>query len=285
MKWYEETLHSDLRQTLRVAKILHREKTDLQDLIIFQNPKVGRVLALDGIIQTTEGDEFIYHEMLAHVPILALAAAGRPVKKVLIIGGGDGGCLREVLKHKQIHATMVEIDPYVINLSKKFLPGIHQGSFDNKRGKIVIADGAKFVEETKEKFDVVIIDSTDPIGPGAVLFTKKFYAGCRKALAKGGILVTQNGVPFMQGDEVTTSHKYFNALFNDGWFYMACVPTYAGGFMTLGWATDDVRLRKLPVAKVMAAFKRAKLKTRYYTPELQVGAFALPRFVRDLFEK
>ncbi len=284
MEWFQETLHPAIRQTLKVDEVLHREQTALQDLIIFRNPTFGRVMALDGIVQTTEGDEFIYHEMLAHVPILAVKAAKGRVDKVLIVGGGDGGCIREVLKHPKLVCTMVEIDPGVIELSRKHLPNHHAGAFDNPRAKIVIADGAKFVKETPERYDVIIIDSTDPVGPGAVLFTEEFYADCKRCLAPGGVLVTQNGVPYLQGPELQSSVRAFRKLFKEGGCYLAVVPTYNGGFMALGWATDNLKLRKTPVATIARLAKAAKLKTRYFTPEMFTGGFCLPQFIRALID-
>jgi len=290
VEWFQETLHPAIRQTLKVEEVLHREKTALQDLVIFRNPTFGRVMALDGIVQTTEGDEFIYHEMLAHVPILAVRAAKRAgakgrVGKVLIVGGGDGGCLREVLKHPKLVCTMVEIDPGVIELSRKHLPNHHAGAFDNARAKIVIADGAKFVKDTPERYDVIIIDSTDPVGPGAVLFTEEFYADCKRCLAPGGVLVTQNGVPYLQGPELVSSVRAFRKLFREGGCYLAVVPTYNGGFMALGWATDNLRLRKTPVAAIARLAKAARLTTRYFTPDMFAGAFCLPQFIRALIDE
>ncbi len=284
MEWFQETLHPAIRQTLKVDEVLHRDKTSLQDLVIFRNPTFGRVMALDGIVQTTEGDEHIYHEMLAHVPILAQKAARGRVDKVLIVGGGDGGCIREVLKHKGLVCTMVEIDESVIDLSRQHLPNHHAGAFDSRRAKIVIADGAKFVKETDERFDVIIIDSTDPVGPGAVLFTEEFYTDCKRCLIKGGVLVTQNGVPFLQAPELQSSIQSFRNLFKEGTCYLAVVPTYNGGFMALGWATDNTALRKTPVAKIARLFKAAKLKTRYFNPELFAGAFALPNFIHAMID-
>ncbi|MDA0342023.1 MAG: polyamine aminopropyltransferase, partial [Proteobacteria bacterium] len=179
MEWFEEALHPGLTQGLSMDRILFREKTELQDLVIFENRIFGRVLALDGVVQTTEGDEFIYHEMLSHVPILAHGAASR----VLIIGGGDGGMAREVLKHPGVRTvTMVEIDPSVIELCRNHLPSISAGAFDDPRLDLVIADGAAFVEVTNDRWDVIIIDSTDPLGPGEVLFGERFYRGCKRCL-------------------------------------------------------------------------------------------------------
>ncbi len=278
MTWFEETLHADLRQRVRVSRVLHRDKTEHQDLIIFENPLLGRVLALDGVVQTTEADEHIYHEMLAHVPILG---HGR-VEEVLIVGGGDGGMLREVLKHGGIAATLVEIDPGVIALCREHLPGLSRGAFDDKRAEVVIADGAVFVAETGRRFDVIIVDSTDPIGPGEVLFGAAFYAGCKRALKPGGVLVTQNGVPFVQPEVIRARRERLSPLFADVAFYAAPVPTYNGGFMAFGWASDDPDPRRTPVETLTSRYADAGLETRYYNPELHKGAFALPNDIRAL---
>jgi spermidine synthase len=277
--WFEEQLHPGLSQRLSMDRVLFREKTEHQDLVIFENRVFGRVLALDGVVQTTEGDEFIYHEMLSHVPILAHGAASR----VLIIGGGDGGMAREALKHPGIdEVTMVEIDPSVVELCRAHLPSISAGAFDNPRFKLVIADGAKFVEETDARWDVIIIDSTDPLGPGEVLFSERFYRGCKRCLTPGGILVTQNGVPYVQGAEVTNSHQRMSPHFSDVWFYVAPVPTYQGGHMAFGWATDQAAHRAATASVVSERFRRAGFDTRYYTPEVHVASFALPANILKL---
>lgn len=178
MNWFTEQLHANYQLRLLVTQTLFQEKTAHQDLIIFENPVMGRILALDGVIQTTEGDEFIYHEMLAHVPILAHGQA----RRVLIVGGGDGGMLKQVLRHPDVEATLVEIDPGVIELCRKFLPSIGENAFDAPRARVVIADGAKYMAETEDKYDVMIVNSTDPIGPGEVLFSAAFYGDCKRRL-------------------------------------------------------------------------------------------------------
>ena len=240
MKTYSETLYDSYGQEFAVDKVYFENKTDHQHLIIFENAKFGRVMALDGIIQTTEADEFIYHEMLTHVPLIAHGN----VKRVLIIGGGDGGMLREVCKHDSVeHITQVEIDAQVVDMCKEYLPNHSAGAYEDSRVNIVIDDGANFVRECEDRFDVIISDSTDPIGPGDVLFTSDFYANCKKCLTEGGILVTQNGVAYMQLDEVTTTAKRLQPYFVDQSFYSAAVPTYIGGVMTFAWATDNPTLR------------------------------------------
>ncbi len=278
----DETLHPGIRQSLRADRILHSEKTDHQDLVIFENPDFGRVLMLDGVVQTTEGDEYIYHEMLAHPPILAqMASAGR-CERILIIGGGDGGCLREVLRHPNVAATLVEIDAGVVDLCRRYLPAHSAGAFDSHRANMLIADGAKYVAETAERYDVIIVDSTDPVGPGAVLFAGEFYADCKRCLTPGGVLITQNGVPFLQGGELTSSYRHFAKLFQDATFYLMPVPTYNGGFMALGWATDNSALRKMSVDQISSAYDAAELDTRYFNPEIFAAAFALPNDIRRL---
>jgi spermidine synthase len=279
--WFKETLHAEISQGLRMDKVLFRDQTGLQDLIIFENAKFGRVLTLDGVVQTTEGDEFIYHEMLTHVPVTAHGSA----RHVLIIGGGDGGMAREVLKHQGVErVTMVEIDAGVVDMSKRHLPSLSAGAFDNPRLDLVITDGAKYVAETADRFDVIIVDSTDPIGPGEVLFTAAFYADCKRCLNPGGIVVTQNGVPFLQSDEVVNSWHRLGESFADVSFYIAPVPTYQGGHMAFGWATDDTAKRHQSVDSLTARFSPLGIKTRYYTPAVHVGAFALPQWMLDLLK-
>ena len=275
-KFWSETLYDAYGQSFSVDKIYFESKTDHQHLMIFHNAMFGRVMVLDGIVQTTEKDEFIYHEMLTHVPLIAHGQA----KRVLIIGGGDGGILREVCKHSSVeHVTQVEIDLAVIDMAKEYLPGHSNGAFDDPRANIVIDDGIKFVTETNEKFDVIISDSTDPIGPGEVLFTSPFYEGCKRCLNEGGILATQNGVAFMQPDEVTTTAKRLAPVFKDHSFYGAAVPTYVGGIMTFAWASDNSEYRKINLDTLRQRFEAANIKTNYYNSEVHQAAFALPQYI------
>lgn len=278
-EWIEETLYPGIRVRLKADRLLFDEKTSHQRLVIFENSRFGRVMSLDGVVQLTSADEFIYHEMITHLPLLAHGRAER----VLIVGGGDGGSLREALKHRQLKGvTLCEIDESVIALCREHFPQVSDGAFDDPRADIVLADGTEFVAETGRRFDVIIVDSTDPIGPGAALFTPEFYAACKRCLTDGGILVTQNGVPFMQGAELTQSIGAFRTLFRDASAYLASTPTYFGGPMAYGWATDDLALRRLTRDVVAHRFKQAALKTRYYNPEVHLAAFALPEYVRNL---
>ncbi|SDH11495.1 spermidine synthase [Pseudomonas benzenivorans] len=282
MSDYQETLYDGYGQRFRMDKLLHEVRTEHQHLVIFENARMGRVMALDGVIQTTEADEFIYHEMLTHVPILAHGLA----RRVLIIGGGDGGMLREVAKHRSVeHITMVEIDGTVVEMCKEFLPGHSKGAFEDPRLNLVIDDGMRFVATTAEKFDVIISDSTDPIGPGEVLFSENFYQACRRCLNDGGILVTQNGTPFMQLAEVQTTAGRMHGLFADWHFYMAAVPTYIGGSMTFAWGSTNSDYRKLPLDTLRQRFAGSGIVTRYYNPEIHIGAFALPQYVLQAINK
>ncbi|QEY70820.1 polyamine aminopropyltransferase [Pseudomonas denitrificans (nom. rej.)] len=279
---YQETLYDGYGQRFSVDRMLHEVRTEHQHLVIFENARMGRVMALDGVIQTTEADEFIYHEMLTHVPILAHGAA----KRVLIIGGGDGGMLREVSKHASVeHITMVEIDGTVVDMCKEFLPNHSQGAFDGARLNLVIDDGMRFVATTTEKFDVIISDSTDPIGPGEVLFSENFYQACHRCLNEGGVLVTQNGTPFMQLDTVRNTAGRMNGLFTDWHFYQAAVPTYIGGSMTFAWGSTNPALRKVDVATLARRFAASGIQTRYYNPAIHQGAFALPQYVLQAIGK
>jgi len=273
--WFE-TLHANFGQYFRVENELYRDKTEHQDLIIFENAELGRVMALDGVVQTTERDEFIYHEMMAHVPILAHGHA----KKVLIIGGGDGGMLREVCRHTQVESvTMVEIDAGVVEFCRQYLPNHNAGAYDDPRFNLVIDDGVKFVNQTNETFDVIISDCTDPIGPGESLFTSEFYQGCERCLNPGGIFVAQNGVCFLQQDEAVNSHQKLNHYFSDVSFYQAAIPTYYGGIMTFAWATNSPEHCQLDAKTLQARFDAADIACRYYNPAIHYGSFALPQYL------
>ncbi len=277
--WFTETLHSDFRLALQGSTVLCETETAHQKLVILENDTFGRVMMLDSVFQTTERDEFIYHEMLTHVPILAHGS----VQSVLIIGGGDGGALEEVLKHTDIQkVTMVEIDETVVEMSKKYLTSICGTSFDDPRTNLVIADASDFIASCKDRYDVIIIDSTDPIGPGEVLFTKHFYQSCQQCLTYSGILITQNGMPFLQMQELRDSLSNLKELFSDVACYTATIPTYSGGVMAFGWATDDPTLRTETLGTLNRRFEQTEIETLYYTPEIHQAAFTLPPYIKRI---
>lgn len=284
-RWIAETLFDALgfRMTFKVEKVLYEMRTEHQHLVLFEQPFFGKMLMLDGATQITKKDEFIYQEMMSHVPLFAHGSA----RDVLIIGGGDCGIAEEVLKHRSIRClTQVEIDPAVVKFAKEHFPEFTKPVFADKRFESVIDDGMKYVARTERQFDAIIVDSTDPQGPGKVLFSHKFYAACKRCLNKGGVLVTQNGVPLFQPAELASSISKFRKLFADSTCYVAAIPTYIGGHMAMGWATDDRSLRQTPVKTIAARYRRAgSFSTRYWTPEVHAAAFALPRFIAETVAK
>jgi len=280
--WIVESLFESvgMRTSYEVERVLHETRTAHQHLVLFENKFFGKMLMLDGAVQITSRDAYVYQEMMSHVPLFAHGRA----REVLIVGGGDCAIAEEVLKHRSVsHLTQVEIDAAVVEFAKEHFPEFTKPAFADPRFECVIGDGADYVAETDRRFDVIIVDSTDPQGPGALLFTREFYAGCKRCLAKGGVLVTQNGVPFFQADELVSSLAHFRALFADSTCYVAAVPTYIGGLMAIGFASDDKRLRRTSARTIAERYRRAgRFATHYWTPQLQVGAFALPRFIAEL---
>src|SRR6202046_2520962 len=243
--WINETLYPNWGQRFLVTRELARVKSEFQDIAIFESETHGRVMVLDGVIQITEGDEFVYQEMLVHVPLLAHGAA----ENVLIIGAGDGGVLRRVLLHSNVRrAVMVEIDSEVIRLSKEFLPAIAGDAWTDKRAEVITGDGIDYVRRAADtSFDVIIVDSTDPIGVGEVLFTDQFYQNFARILTARGVVVNQCGVPVMHAGGVRDQRGRRAKFFPHVTAYVAAVPTYVGGFMTLGWAAKDASLARVGV--------------------------------------
>ncbi|HQT79637.1 MAG TPA: polyamine aminopropyltransferase [Rhodopila sp.] len=277
--WINETLYPDWGQRFRVKRELARVTSDFQDIAIFESYTHGRVMVLDGVIQITEADEFVYQEMLTHVPLLAHGAA----RNVLIIGAGDGGVLRRVLHHNNVRqAVMVEIDGEVIRLAKEFLPAIAGDAWSDPRAQVIVGDGIDYVKNAPDaSFDAIIVDSTDPIGVGEVLFTDDFYRNCARILTERGLIVNQCGVPFMQADELHETSLRRRKFFPHVTAYVAAVPTYVGGFMTLGWAAKDASLSATPVDVIRARAAEAGIlgSTQYWAPEIHVGAFDLPPYI------
>ena len=278
-EWIDETLYEAWRQRFRVTRELARVKSDFQDIVIFESETHGRVLMLDGVVQITERDEFVYQEMITHVPLLAHGA----VLSVLIIGAGDGGVLRRVLQHRTLRrAVMVEIDGEVIRLSRQLLPSIAGDAWNDPRAEVIVGDGIDYVARAPaDAFDVIIVDSTDPLGVGEVLFTDTFYSHCARVLTPAGLVVNQCGVPFMQADELRETSIRRAKFFPQVSAYVAAVPTYVGGFMTLGIAAKGDGLAALAVAEIRARAEAAGIlgATRYWTPEIHASAFHLPPYI------
>jgi spermidine synthase len=277
--WLNETLYENWGQRFRFVRQLARVKTPFQDIAIFETDSHGRMMTLDGIVQITERDEFVYQEMLTHVPLLAHGAA----RNVLIIGAGDGGVLKHVLMHKGVErAVMAEIDGEVIRLSKEFLPGIGGDAWTDKRAEVLVGDGIDYVKKAPDgAFDVIIVDSTDPIGVGEVLFTDEFYKHAARILTPRGIIVNQCGVPFMQADELRETSIRRAQFFSHVTAYVAAVPTYVGGYMTLGWAGKDPSLTQLSPEIIAERARQAGIegKSEYWTPQIHAAAFWLPPYI------
>jgi spermidine synthase len=277
--WLNETLYPDWGQRFLVVRELARVKSAFQDIVIFESAGHGRVMVLDGVIQITERDEFVYQEMLAHVPLLAHGAA----RDVLIIGAGDGGVLRRVLQHRAVeHVTMVEIDGEVIRLAREFLPGISGEAWNDPRARVIVGDGIEHVRQAPSaSVDAIIVDSTDPVGVGEVLFTDAFYADAARILRPGGLIVNQCGVPFMQEDELRDTSVRRRAFFDHVGAYVVAVPTYVGGLMTLGFAAKQAGLDAVPVGTVRARAEAAGVlgTTRYWSPEIHVAAINQPPYI------
>jgi spermidine synthase len=252
---------------------LHEERSGIQRIQVFDNAAFGCMLVLDGLVQTSERDEFFYHEMLVHPPLVAHPSPER----VLVIGGGDGGTLRRVLEHPTVReAVMVEIDERVTAVCREWLPSIAGAAFDDERATVLFEDGDAYVRASGEPFDAIIVDSSDPVGPGAVLFGAPFYRACRARLRPGGVLAAQVGSPLYFLDEARNALAAATEAFGAARVYLGPVPVYPGtlwAYLYAGPDPDD--------GSAEARAEERKLDTRYWTPEVQRAAFALPRFLAD----
>ncbi len=269
-RWIVDAVGPGFAQATLVEAILYDHRSPWQHIQVAQSSLFGRMLILDDAVQTTERDEFTYHEMLTHVP---LVTHPKP-ERVLIIGGGDGGTLEEVLKHTVEHATMVEIDREVVDVSRRFLPTISGGAFDDPRARLLIDDGIAFVQTTSDRFDVILVDSTDPKGPGVALFAAEFFTACARVLRDDGILVTQTGSLFHQRDLSNVVRRHLSDIFPVVRTYWAAVPAYPGGLwsFTCGSKHHDPRA----VNPQDVTRRLAPLHTRYYSSTAHHAALHLP---------
>ncbi len=269
-----ENLHKDIGQYFKIDKIILKKKSKFQKIFIFKNKTLGKILSINNIIQTTEYDEFIYHEMICLVPIFSHPNP----EKILIIGGGDGGCLKQIIKIPYIKKIiLVEIDKKIIKYSKKYLFEIHKNSFEDKRIKIIIKDGIKFLKKNKNYFDIIIIDGTDPIGPGENLFNKKFYLYCKKSLNKNGILISQSGT-FLQIKNLIKNIKKLKKIFKLTGFFNATVPTYYGGNILLIWGSNKINIKKIHKNNINW-IKNNNKKFKYYNIKIHKNSFLIPQFL------
>ncbi len=278
---FQETLYgNEVFQGFTADALLFEGATPFQKVQIFATQRWGKVLVLDGIVQTTEKDEFVYHEMLTHVPLFASAQP----RRVMIVGGGDGGILREVLKHPIDHVDMVEIDRTVVDFCVTHMPSLNLAGaiYRDSRAELVIEDAFKFMQRETRKYDAILVDSTDPVGAAEVLFSRTFYDLCRKALNPGGVLALQDGVIFLQPQESRQSMQLLRDLGLTARCYGIAVPTYYGGTMTLGLASDQVSALQPALPALQARFSAAGFTTKHYTPELHCASFVLPRWMTEI---
>lgn len=278
--WFSESHTPDVKLSLRVKKQLYSKKSDYQKIDVFQTPEFGKVLVLDGNIMLTERDEFIYDEMITHVPM----AVHPNITKVLVIGIGDGGVVRELTRYEQIERIdLVEMDEMVAEACRQYLPE-NACRLDDERVHIYYEHALKFIRKRENKYDLIIVDSNDPFGPSEGLFTREFYGNCYKALKEDGIMVNQQGSPFYAEDAMAMqrSHKRIVNTFPISRVYQAHIPTYAAGYWLFGFASKKYHpIEDLDVER----WSKMHLRTRYYTPRLHVGAFYLPAFLEEMLEE
>lgn len=275
--WYSEYHTPDVRFSIKVNHQVHYEKSNYQTISVFDSTEFGRFLTLDGVMMLTEKDEFIYHEMISH-PAMAV---NPDISRVLVIGAGDGGVLRELIKYKGIdHIDLVEIDERVVEVCKNYLPKTACG-FSDPRVMVHFQDGLKFIRRKENIYDLIIVDSTDPFGPGEVLFTKEFYGSCFNALSEKGILINQHESSFYKGDikEMQAAHRRLKQVFPVCHVYQAHIPTYPSGHWLFGFASKGIE----PIQDLrLDQWNELGIPTEYYNTLLHQGAFYLPNYVKEL---
>ena len=278
--WFSENHTPDVKLSLRVDRQLYSKKSIYQKIDVLETPEFGKVLVLDGNIMLTERDEFIYDEMITHVPM----AVHPNIKKVLVIGIGDGGVVRELTRYEQIkRIDLVEMDEMVAEACRQYLPD-NACRLDDARVHISYGNALKFIRRCEDKYDLIIVDSNDPFGPSEGLFTREFYGNCYKALKEDGIMVNQQGSPFYAEDATAMqrSHKHIASTFPICRVYQAHIPTYAAGYWLFGFASKKYH----PIDDLdPERWNSQHLRTRYYTTRLHVGAFYLPAFLEEMMEE
>lgn len=278
--WFSEYHTKNVRFSIKVDKQLYSGNSEFQRIDVFESKEFGRFLTLDGYMMLTERDEFIYHDMIVHIPM----AVNPEIKKVLVIGAGDGGAVRELCRYDTVERIdLVEIDELVVEISKKYLP-VTACRFNDKRLGIYFQDGLKFIRKCEKEYDLIIVDSTDPFGPGEGLFTKEFYGNCFKALNENGIMVNQHESPFYKNDCIAMqrAHKRIVDSFPISKVYQAHIPTYPSGHWLFGFASKTLHpLYDLKAAK----WNALGIDTKYYNTQLHLGCFALPTYVEDILRE
>lgn len=270
--WFTEKQTDNFGITMKIKRTLHTEQTDFQKLDMVETAEWGNMLLLDDMVMTSVKDEFVYHEMVAHIPLFTHPNP----QEVLVVGGGDGGVIREILKHPSVKkATLVDIDGKVIEYSKKYLPEI-AGKLEDSRVEVKVGDGFMHIAESDNQYDCIMVDSTEPVGPAVNLFTKGFYAGIAKALKEDGLFVAQSDNPWFKGDLIQSVQKDVKEIFPITRLYTANIPTYPSGM----WAFTIGSKKYDPLEVKEERFH--PIETKYYTKELHKASFVLPKFVQDL---
>jgi spermidine synthase len=270
--WFTEKQTKNFGITAEINRSLHSEQTEFQKLDMIETKEFGNMLVLDDMVMTTQKDEFVYHEMIVHVPLFTHPNP----QKVLVVGGGDGGTIREVLKHPSVEKVVqVEIDDKVVEYSKKYLPDI-SCEYGNPRTELIIGDGFMHILNSENEYDVILVDSTEPVGPAATLFTKGFYAGIAKALKTDGIFVAQTDNPWFKSDLIKNAIRDTKEIFPVARLYTCNIPTYPSGMWTFTIGS------KLYDPLQVETSRNIDFETKYYTPNLHIASFCLPRFVEDL---
>jgi spermidine synthase len=280
MQPFAEPFRHGWQQAVQVREILYDGQSAFQHLQVLDTVPFGRMLVLDDATQTSEVDEYVYHEMLVHVPMMAHPDP----KRVLVIGGGDGGALRRVLEHPVNKATMVEIDGEVVRVSRAWLPAIAGEAFTHPRGELLIGDGVQYLRETTEHFDVILVDSTDPVGPAVELFGEAFYRDARRALGDNGIIVTQSGSPLVMLDELQAAVQLMRRVFPIVKTYLCSIPLYPGVLWSFTAASMTIDPSSVDAATIAARLLANGQPTGWYTPDIHSAAFALPNFLRGALE-
>ncbi|TCT16712.1 spermidine synthase [Natranaerovirga pectinivora] len=278
--WYTESHTENVRFSIKINKHFHSETSEFQKIDFFESTEFGTFFTLDGLMMVNEKDEFVYHDMISHVPL----AVNPSVKKVLVIGGGDGGTARELTRYESIERIdMVEIDEAVVRACQKYLP-LTASKLEDSRVNLYFEDGVAFVKDKKDEYDLILVDSTDPIGPGEGLFTRAFYQDCFDALTKDGILVNQHESPYYQRDAIAMkkAHSKLKEIFPISKVYQFHMPTYPSGHWLFGFASKSFD----PIKDIKKdEWNKFGLKTKYYNTDLHVGCFALPTYVKEMLDK
>jgi len=272
--WFVENYDDKASLGLKVKEKLYEKQSKFQKIEIFKTEFFGNLMTLDGLVMLSEKDEFVYHEMITHMPL----CTHKNPKTVLVVGGGDGGAVREILKHSTIEKVVLcEIDKEVVDVSKKFFPTV-SSQLENQKVEIVYDDGFKFLDNHKNSFDIIITDSSDPVGPGVELFKEKYFQKIKEALKENGIMVSQSESPWFYSDTMNSMTTAMGKVFENIQTYIAMIPLYPSGFWTITFASDAYRLENFDLKKSEEISKTCK----YYNPEIHKSALALPNFAKNI---